>query len=128
MDALVTNFPILIEVETTYLSGSSDVTFDSYVFSYEIKIQNLSEEEVTLRKRYWKITDSSGDVREVSGDGVVGEEPTLIPFDSYSYMSGVDFSTPWGMMEGYYIFETEWGDLLKVPIEPIHFSAGILLQ
>ena len=35
--------------------------------------------------RHWIITDADGEVQEVRGDGVVGEQPVLEPGTSFEY-------------------------------------------
>lgn len=51
-----------------------------FVWAYSITIENHGRETVTLRTRYWKITDATGHVQEVRGAGVVGEQPMLKPW------------------------------------------------
>jgi ApaG protein len=59
---------------------------------------------VQLVARRWEITDARGHVEEVRGPGVVGEQPTIQPGDSYSYASGCPLGTPTGsMVGGYYM-------------------------
>ncbi len=119
---------IAVEVNPHYLPQYSDAIADSYFFTYDISIVNLSDEVVTLRKRYWHITDACGKVQEVSGDGVVGEEPTLFPGECFEYTSGVDLTTPWGKMHGHYWFEVESGEMIRVNIDPFVLTTGALLQ
>ena len=52
--------------------------------------------------RHWMITDGLGRMQEVRGDGVVGEQPTLQPGQSFEYTSGCPLTTPSGMMVGSY--------------------------
>ncbi len=121
---------IAIEVSVTpeYMADQSDVANDFYAFIYHIEVTNLSDEVMTLRQRYWKIVDAFGKVKEVSGDGVVGEEPALEPGDSFAYTSSVSLHTPWGVMGGHYTFETETGDWVKVLIHEFKLQAKITLQ
>jgi ApaG protein len=49
-------------------------------------------------------------VSEVRGDGVVGEQPTLAPGESFSYTSGCPLPTTQGIMTGSYLFKTEDGE------------------
>ena len=62
-----------------------------------------------LLSRYWKITDAYGEVQEVLGDGVMGEQPYLRPQETYEYTSGVPLGTDNGFMSGYYIMQTANG-------------------
>ena len=69
---------------------------------YEVTIANKSEYTVKLLSRHWDIVDGHGEMREVNGEGVVGETPSLEPGETYSYNSGCDFTTEIGKMSGYY--------------------------
>ena len=66
--------------------------------------------------RHWRITDSLGNIQEVQGDGVVGEQPVLTPGESFEYTSGTPLGTPSGIMVGTYQMETESGDRFDVDI------------
>ena len=87
----------------------SDPVSGRHWFSYRITIQNDGSGAVRLLSRYWRITDGDNQVREVSGDGVVGKQPRIDDGKTYQYTSYVDFSTPVGYMEGHYTMETEHG-------------------
>ena len=52
--------------------------------------------------RHWIITDANEQTREVHGEGVVGEQPYLLPGSSFQYTSGTILETPVGMMKGSY--------------------------
>lgn len=119
---------IEITVEPRYLEDQSNLMDDRYVFSYHIKIRNLSSETVTLRSRFWEIVDAHGEVEHISGSGVVGEQPTLYPGDDFEYSSGAHLSTPWGSMKGHYEFEDDMGGRFRVPIPEFDLRAGIVLQ
>jgi hypothetical protein len=70
---------IEVVVEPFYLEEQSDPDDDRYVWGYRIVISNNSELSVKLVNRYWNITDQNGVVDEVTGPGVVGEQPRLEP-------------------------------------------------
>lgn len=101
MKSIITH-GIEISVKTQFYSPQSDPKNNEYFFVYEITITNKSNFTVKLLKRYWKITDAFGNIREVNGDGVVGETPSIEPEDSYTYNSGCDFTTEIGKMSGFY--------------------------
>ena len=71
---------------------------------------------MTLRSRYWKITDGRGRIQEVRGAGVVGEQPTLAPGQSFEYTSGAPLPTPSGFMVGSYQMQASDGHLFNVEI------------
>lgn len=107
---------IQITVQPTFLEDQSSPTDDHYVWAYQVQIENQGEEVVTLKNRYWRITDSLGRVQEVRGAGVVGEQPTLKPGESFEYTSGTPLATPSGIMNGSYEMETEGGEHFDVQI------------
>ena len=100
---------ISITVNPYYLEDQSIPEDHHYVWAYQVTINNLGQETVQLKNRYWKITDSNGIKQEIKGRGVVGEQPILNPGEKFEYTSGTPLSTPSGFMEGYYEMETKNG-------------------
>ena len=96
---------VKVSVETSYQPEYSSPSQYHYVFTYRISIENCSDYTVQLLSRHWLIHDSNGSVREVEGDGVVGQQPTLEPGESHDYVSGCNLKTGMGKMGGTYIFE-----------------------
>ncbi len=112
-----TTHDIKIVAEPVYLELQSYPEESHYVWAYTINIENMGERTVTLLRRYWKITDEGGQVQEVEGDGVVGEQPKLEPSMVFQYTSGVVLTTPSGIMAGIYEFaDAISGDVLKVEV------------
>ncbi|GGA73653.1 protein ApaG [Nitratireductor aestuarii] len=107
---------IEVSVEPIFLPEQSDPEESHFVWAYQVTIINHSPDIVTLISRYWHITDELGRVQEVTGDGVVGEQPRLEPGDSFQYTSGCPLGTPSGIMVGRYTMETETGDQFEVDI------------
>ena len=107
---------IKVSVLPQYLEGQSRPEDGHYVWAYTITLENHGRETVTLRTRYWKITDATGKVQEVRGAGVIGEQPTLKPGDTYRYSSGCPLATDSGFMVGAYQMQTEAGELFNVDI------------
>ena len=107
---------IRITVEPRYLENQSRPDDMAFVWAYTIRLANTGPETVTLRTRYWHITDGHGRVQEVRGPGVVGEEPTLKPGQGFEYTSGVPLATPTGFMAGSYQMETAEGEKFIVDI------------
>jgi len=89
-----------------------------WFFLYTVTITNEGEETVQLVSRHWVITDGAGEVEEVRGPGVVGEQPVLEPGDSYQYTSGCPLPTPFGSMEGSYQMLTPSGGRFEADIAP----------
>ena len=95
---------------------------EQYVFSYTITITNQADEAVQLLNRHWIITDASGGVEEVRGEGVVGQQPKLSPGEHFEYTSGAILKTPVGTMEGSYGFVDEQDNPFTVPIAVFSLS------
>jgi ApaG protein len=103
-------------VRPQFLEGQSKPDEGHFVWAYTITVENHGRETVTLRSRYWKITDANGKVQEVQGPGVVGEQPTLAPGDSFQYTSGCPLHTPSGFMVGSYQMQTATGQMFDIDI------------
>ena len=108
---------IQVIVTPTYLEDASEPARHAYVWQYQIRIQNLGAETVCLRSRHWRITDAAGRQQEVTGEGVVGEQPVLGPGQWFQYESHSGYlATPSGGMVGVYQMETEGGECFDVHI------------
>ena len=107
---------IVVRVQPSYLAGQSDPEAGRWVWAYQVEIVNLSPGPVQLVARRWEITDARGHVEEVRGPGVVGEQPTIQPGDSYSYASGCPLGTPSGAMVGGYSMVDDRGRMFEVAI------------
>ncbi len=107
---------IAVEVQPFFLPDHSEPENDHFVWAYRITIENGSKRPVQLRRRYWKITDGAGHVEEVEGAGVIGEEPRLLPGESYTYTSGCPLTVPSGVMQGYYTMQLDTGERFRIAI------------
>jgi ApaG protein len=79
-------------------------------------IENQGRETVHLLSRHWMITNARGELTEVKGPGVVGEQPVLKPGERFEYTSGAPLYTPSGMMGGAYQMESESGERFDIEI------------
>ena len=118
----VTN-DVRVEVESRYAAEHSQPFYDRWVFSYTIRITNLSNVKVQLVSRHWIITDATGHVEEVRGPGVVGEQPVLGPGESFQYSSWCNLTTATGVMCGTYQMVNERGPHFDVEIAPFALKA-----
>ena len=98
----MTTQSIQIDVDATFLADQSDTVDNRFVFAYTITIRNTGKLPVQLLTRCWLITDATGKVKEVRGDGVVGAQPRIRPGEFYRYSSMSIIETPVGTMEGSY--------------------------
>ena len=51
---------INVSVKPYYLEEQSEPEEQHFVWAYQVTINNLGQQTVQLKKRYWKITDSNG--------------------------------------------------------------------
>ena len=79
MSKPATRTSIQITVETHYLPDQSEPDGERYVFAYTVTIRNTGALPARLVNRHWIITDANGKVQEVQGEGVVGEQPHILP-------------------------------------------------
>ncbi len=93
---------VRVSVQPVYLEEESDPDEGRYFWAYQIQIENLGEETLQLKSRYWRITDSMGRIEEVQGEGVVGEQPVIEPGYVFEYTSGAPLGTASGFMVGHY--------------------------
>ena len=93
---------IEIEVQVMYLSSQSDIPNSQYAYAYTITITNKGDCGAQLRMRRWLIEDETGNVEEVVGEGVIGQQPYLSPGEIFEYSSGAVISTETGTMKGSY--------------------------
>jgi len=107
---------IRIAVEPNFLEEQSEPEDGKFLWSYHVRIENKSDTAVQLLSRYWRITDSQGRVREVRGEGVVGEQPVIEPGGSYEYVSGAPLETASGFMTGSYRMRTPTGESFEAGI------------
>lgn len=96
---------VSVTVESFYQPAQSNPLSSEFLFAYRITIENLSTMPVKLLRRHWYIQDSNGSLREVEGEGVVGQQPIIEPGDSYQYVSAANLRTEIGKMYGTYQME-----------------------
>jgi ApaG protein len=96
---------IKVSIDTQYQDLYSDPSKMYYLFTYKIRIENTSDYDVQLQRRFWNIFDSVSERREVEGAGVVGQQPILRPGEVYEYESACNLKSEFGKMEGSYTFE-----------------------
>jgi ApaG protein len=109
-------YEITVSAKTMFLDDQSDVDNQRFVFAYTIRIENTGSVAAQLVSRHWIITDAEGQVQEVRGLGVVGNQPLIKPGSHYEYTSGSSIATPVGVMKGTYQMVAEDGT---------HFDAEI---
>jgi ApaG protein len=113
---------VRVEVMAEYAPDQSHPKDDRWFFLYTITITNEGQDVVQLLSRHWLITNGTGQVKEVRGPGVVGEQPVLAPSESFTYTSGCPLDTSFGTMEGTYQMVTKSGVRFDAKIAPFTLS------
>ena len=102
MSNLSYNYDLSVGVKTEFLAEQSDPSRNRYVFAYKITITNSGIQSAQLMSRKWIITDGDGKIQEVSGEGIVGQQPIIEPGQQHQYTSGTVLETKVGSMSGFY--------------------------
>lgn len=95
---------VKVSVNTEYDIKNSFPSDNRFVFRYHITIENLNTSSIQLLKRKWLIYDLGYGFTEVSGDGVIGLTPEILPGDDFNYFSNVILRSGVGNMMGVYLF------------------------
>ena len=122
---------VIVRVVSAYMPQESDLSDPldrKYVFGYHVEIENRGARMVKLLSRHWWITDARDEVREVEGEGVVGQQPVIMPGQVFGYSSWCVISTPAGRMRGTYSMVTDAGETIEVPIPRFSLIANAALN
>jgi ApaG protein len=113
-----------VEVQPRYLPEQSLPEQGVWSFAYTITISNTGEVPAQLISRHWVITNEAGEVEEVKGLGVIGQQPLLRPGESFEYTSGCRLRTASGSMQGTYFCVAEDGERFEVEIPAFALDDG----
>lgn len=105
-----------VSVKVQYLAQESNPDNGQFAFAYTITIRNIGQLPSQLIARHWLITDGEGDVQEVKGLGVVGQQPLLRPGEQFEYTSWATLPTPMGTMRGEFFCVTDDAQFFQTPI------------
>jgi len=111
-----------VRVESQFMPERSDPAAGEWFFSYTVTLTNQGTETVKLLARHWIITDADGEVQEVRGPGVVGNQPVIAPGQSFRYTSYCPLGTPFGTMHGSYRMVTQEGGAFDAEIAPFSLA------
>ena len=109
---------IRVQVEAKYDPGRSRPDQNQWFFLYTVRITNEGPDTVQLISRHWVITDAMGQVQEVRGPGVVGNQPVLSPGQRFEYTSGCPLTMPFGSMHGTYQMINNRNEEFDIEIAP----------
>lgn len=115
-------YRIDVSAKSHFVREQSDPDENRYVFAYTVTIKNTGSIPAQLKTRHWIITDAQGQVQEVRGDGVVGEQPRLEPGQSFRYTSAAMLETPVGTMQGSYQMVADDGTRFDAHIAPFSLA------
>jgi ApaG protein len=107
---------IVVRVQPHYAEEASAPEDERWVWHYHVRIENGGERTIQLVDRHWIIIDARGRREDVSGMGVVGEQPVIEPGDAFDYVSACPLETPSGHMEGSYGMVDEGGVGFRIAI------------
>ncbi len=107
---------IKVSVIPAYHEDQSDPERSLYIFTYTVSIENIGEKVAQLINRHWIVYSADKQCADVKGEGVVGDQPVLLPGEVYRYTSGTSINDPVGTMWGSYTFQSETGEFFDVQI------------
>ena len=120
----MSRYAFRVDVQPRYLPDQSAPEQHVWTFAYTITVTNTGELPAQLISRHWIITNEMGEVEEVKGLGVVGQQPLLKPGESFEYTSGCRLRTATGSMQGSYFCVAEDGERFDVEIPPFMLDDG----
>jgi ApaG protein len=115
---------VQIDVSPHYVADQSNPLQNIYSFAYTVTVTNTGNSTVQLISRHWVIQDEKGQIDEVKGLGVVGQQPLLRPGESFQYSSGCRLSATSGTMHGSYFFVADDGHRFDAPISKFVLDAS----
>ena len=107
---------IKVQVVSKYIPEHTNPDIPRYFFAYWVTITNDSKTTIKLLDRHWEITDATGKLEVVDGEGVIGKQPIINAGESFSYNSFCPLETEFGMMTGHYQVKREDGHFMKIKI------------
>ncbi len=114
-----------VRVRPEYLPGQSEPENERFIFAYHIRIANEGEAPAQLLRRHWEIVDSDGARHIVDDEGVIGQQPSIRPGETFEYSSYCPLPTSWGTMEGWYTMTRPTGEHFKAEIARFYLVAPV---
>ena len=119
---------IEVSVQSEFRADRSAPAQGRFLYTYTVRISNGGTESAQLLSRHWIITDARGEREEVTGDGVIGQQPHLRPGQSFQYTSFCVLRTPLGQMRGTYTMVREDGTTFLAEIAPFALAVPAALN
>lgn len=117
-----------IHVQPQFVEDESRTESSYFFFSYKVTIINKGTTPAQLMSRHWIITDGFGQVEEVRGAGVIGQQPKINPGQKFEYESACPLITASGSMRGSYQMSSEDGNTFEVSIPEFFLIAPSALH
>ncbi|MGH8485822.1 MAG: Co2+/Mg2+ efflux protein ApaG [Pseudomonas sp.] len=115
-------YQIDVSVVTRFLKDQSEPENDRFALAYTVTVQNNGLVPAKLMSRHWLITNGDGQIEEVRGAGVIGQQPLIDPGKSHTYSSGAVITTQVGTMQGTYQMFAEDGKRFDAVIAPFRLA------
>jgi ApaG protein len=119
---------IEVSVQSAFRRDRSEPAQERFLYTYTVSIRNGGASAARLVSRHWIITDARGEVEEVKGDGVIGQQPRLEPGQSFDYTSFCVLRTPLGQMRGTYTMARDDGRTFQAEIAPFSLAVPAALN
>lgn len=116
---------ITVRVSVSFLPEQSEPAKGRWFWAYHIRVENEGQMAAQLMTRHWEILDGRGAKSVVDGDGVVGDQPVIMPGASYDYVSGCPLMTSSGSMTGSFGMVAEDGSSFDVAIPKFALTAPV---
>ena len=124
----VQSYQFEIQTKVTWIEGESRPETNQHFFAYRITITNKGTSPAQLMSRHWIITDDKGEVEEVRGAGVVGQQPKIMPGQTFEYESGCPLTCASGSMRGSYQMQGTQGEIFEISIPEFYLIAPSALH
>jgi len=119
---------IEVSVQSAFRPDRSSPAQERFLYTYTVRIRNGGATAARLLSRHWIITDARGEREEVTGEGVVGQQPHLEPGQSFEYTSFCVLRTPLGQMRGSYTMTRDDGRTFEADIAPFALAVPAALN
>lgn len=124
--ALSPHFEVSVTIQ--YAQTESKPEENYHLFAYRICIHNKGSFSAQLMSRHWIITDGFGQVEEVRGAGVVGQQPKIEAGQKFEYESACPLPTSCGTMRGSYQLVSSNGEHFDIEIPEFYLVAPSALH
>src|SRR3546814_18538356 len=87
---------VTVRVAVSYLPEQSHPARGRWFWAYHVRVEHHGDDTVQLLSRHWRISDGRVQTSEVEGEGVVCEQPLIMPGAAYINVWGCPRPPPQG--------------------------------